>query len=189
MNHISIEGMDGVGKSTTCKLLADKLGYEFIEKPLHFLFDDNNEIIRYQEIARRINENPNRNVTSMFYGLGSIYMYELFKDKNIVTDRHLASNYAWSGTDFNEDVYDLLIKKLGVPELTIILYAPREIIENRLRNRNMEDKDIARVEKSEEIYKKMIFFCQKYKFPYKVICTSTLTLEETVAKILEEIKK
>ena len=38
MIHISIEGMDGVGKSTTCKLLAEKLGYIFVEKPLHYLF-------------------------------------------------------------------------------------------------------------------------------------------------------
>ena len=33
MKHLSIEGMDGVGKSTTCKLLAEKLGYIFVEKP------------------------------------------------------------------------------------------------------------------------------------------------------------
>ena len=37
MNHISIEGMDGVGKTTTCRLLAEKLGYEFVDKNLRFL--------------------------------------------------------------------------------------------------------------------------------------------------------
>ena len=36
--HISIEGFDGVGKTTICRLLTEKLGYEFVEKPLHFLF-------------------------------------------------------------------------------------------------------------------------------------------------------
>ena len=35
MNHISIEGMDGVGKSTTCRLVAERLGYIGVEKPLH----------------------------------------------------------------------------------------------------------------------------------------------------------
>ena len=45
MNHISIEGMDGVGKSTTCKLLAEKLGYIFVEKPLHYLLDDKEDEI------------------------------------------------------------------------------------------------------------------------------------------------
>ena len=43
MIHISIEGMDGVGKSTTCTLLADRLGYKLIEKPLHYLLDNNIE--------------------------------------------------------------------------------------------------------------------------------------------------
>ena len=46
MNHISIEGMDGVGKSTTCKLLAEKLEYIFVEKPLHYLLDDSDDEIK-----------------------------------------------------------------------------------------------------------------------------------------------
>ena len=93
MNHISIEGMDGVGKSTTCKLLAEKLGYIFVEKPLHYLLDDSDdEIKQYQKVAKRVNDNPNRNFTAWYYGLNNIYLYEKFKDQNIVTDRHIVSN-------------------------------------------------------------------------------------------------
>ena len=81
MNHISIEGMDGVGKSTTCKLLAERLGYIFVEKPLHYLLDDSDdEIKQYQKVAKRVNANPNRNFTAWYYGLNNIYLYEKFKD-------------------------------------------------------------------------------------------------------------
>lgn len=37
MRHISIEGMDGVGKTTLSNRIAEKLGYKFVEKPLHYL--------------------------------------------------------------------------------------------------------------------------------------------------------
>ena len=47
MAHSAIEGMDGVGKTTTCKLLAERLGYKFIEKNLRFLFDENDEFDNY----------------------------------------------------------------------------------------------------------------------------------------------
>lgn len=188
MIHISIEGMDGVGKSTTCKLLSDKLGYEFIEKPLHYLLDKDEESYDdYKRIRDQVNANPNRNFTSWFYGLGSLFMYEAFKDKNIVTDRHLASNYAWSGSDSNGDVYDLLVKKLGVPKLTVILYSPSDVIVERLKNRNKDDKDIARAKESERIYARMIEFCKKYKFPYVVIDTTNLSPEEVVNKIVKEL--
>ena len=189
MIHISIEGMDGVGKTTTCKLLAEKLGYQFIEKPLHYLFDKSeNDFDEYLRIRDQVNANPNRNFTSWFYGLGSLYMYETFKDKSIITDRHLASNYAWSGSDYNKDVYDLLVKKLGAPKLTVIIYSPSEVIVQRLFSRDKEDKDIARAKQSEIIYKRMIEFCEEYKFPYIVIDTSKLKPEEVVSKILEELK-
>ena len=187
MIHISIEGMDGVGKSTTCKLLAEKLGYKFVEKPLHLLFDKNEESFEeYIRIRDQVNANPNRIFTSWFYGLGSIYMYERYKNANIVTDRHFASNYAWSGTKDNTEVYDLLIKKIGTPKLTVILYCPSEVIKQRLKERKTDDSDIAKVKKSETIYAKMIDFCKAKKMPYVVIDTSSLTPEEVVETILKE---
>lgn len=189
MNHISIEGMDGVGKSTTCNLLARKLGYKFVEKPLHYLFDNNEATFdEYIRIRDQVNANPNRVFTSWFYGLGSIYMYELFKNENIVTDRHFASNYAWSGSDDNNEVYDLLIQKLGAPKLTVILYSPSEIIVNRLISRNKEDSDIKKAKKSEMIYQRMIEFCKNKNLPYIVIDTSNLTPDEVVDTILKELK-
>lgn len=190
MIHISIEGMDGVGKSTTCKLLAKKLGYKFVEKPLHYLFDkEEDRFDEYLRIRNQVNANQNRDFTSWFYGLGSLFMYETFKEENIVTDRHLASNYAWSGADYNEDVYDLLVKKLGAPKLTVILYSPSDVIVKRLISRDRNDKDIVRAKQSERIYERMIAFCKKYSFPYVVIDTSKLRPEEVVNKILEELKE
>jgi len=37
--HISIEGFDGVGKTTISQLLAKRLEFELVEKPLKYLFD------------------------------------------------------------------------------------------------------------------------------------------------------
>lgn len=189
MNHISIEGMDGVGKSTTCELLAKRLGYKFIEKPLHYLFDkDDSSFEEYIRIRDQVNTNSNRVFTSWFYGLGSIYMYDLFKNSEIVTDRHLASNYAWSGTKDNKEVYELLVKKLGAPKLTVILYAPSDVIVERLKKRNKEDSDIAKAKNSEVIYQKMIEFCKDYNFSFIVIDSSKLNPSEVVDKIVEAIK-
>lgn len=181
--------MDGVGKSTTCELLAKRLGYKFVEKPLHYLFDKNSDSFEeYIRIRNQVNANSNRIFTSWFYGLGSIYMYELFKDSNIVTDRHLASNYAWSGTKDNKEVYELLVKKLGVPKLTVILYATSDVIVERLKGRNKQDSDIAKAKNSEVIYSRMIEFCNDYKFPFIIIDSSKLSPIEVVDKICEAIE-
>ena len=188
MAHIAIEGMDGVGKTTTCKLLAERLGYKFIEKNLRFLFDENDEFDNYFRIRDKVNANPDRLFTSWFYGLGNIYLYTMFKDENIITDRHFLSNYAWSGTDDNTEVYDLLVKKLGFPDLTVILYADETAIFNRLRSRDEYDGDLDKVKKAKEKYEKMVFFCEKYKMPYMVVDTSNLTPDQTVELIMKRIE-
>lgn len=190
MNHISIEGVDGVGKSTTCKLLAERLGYIFVEKPLHFLLDDcDEEFEQYKKVAKRVNANSNRNFTAWYYGLNNIYLYDKFKNQNIVTDRHIVSNYCWSGTDYNDDIYNLILTKIGKPKLTVILYATPEIILIRLKKRNINDPDIAKVPKSEKAYERMIYFCEKKKLEYIVIDTSNITPEETVNLIIKRIEK
>ena len=190
MNHISIEGMDGVGKSTTCKLLAEKLGYEFVEKPLHYLLDDNDdEIFQYQKVAKRVNSNPNRTFTAWYYGLNNIYLYEKFKDKNIVTDRHIVSNYCWSGSKDNGDIYNLILKKIGKPKLTVILYAKPEVIMARLKKRDINDSDLVKVEKSEKAYERMIYFCETKKLNYMVIDTSNKNVDEVVNEILKRLEE
>ena len=188
MAHIAIEGMDGVGKTTTCKLLAERLGYKFIEKNLRFLFDENDSFDNYFRIRDKVNANSDRLFTSWFYGLGNIYLYTMFKDENIVTDRHFLSNYAWSGTDDNTEVYDLLVKKLGFPDLTVILYADETAIFNRLRSRDENDGDLDKVKKAKAKYEKMVFFCEKYKMPYMVVDTSNLTPDQTVELIMKRIE-
>ena len=190
MNHISIEGMDGVGKSTTCKALAEALNYKFVEKPLHYLLDDDeNEITQYQKVAKKVNSNLNRNFTAWYYGLNNIYLYELFKNENIVTDRHFVSNYCWSGTNYNKDIYNLILKKIGKPKLTVILYAKPETILKRLKKRDINDSDISKVNKSEKAYERMIYCCEIFKLPYIVIDTSNKEVDEVVDIIIKKIKE
>lgn len=189
MNHISIEGMDGVGKSTTCKLLAEKLGYKFVEKPLHYILDDDeDDVTQYQRVAKIVNANSNRNFTAWYYGLNNIYLYERFKDQDIVTDRHIVSNYCWSGSDYNDDIYDLILKKIGKPNLTVILYARPEEILKRLKHRDINDSDISKVSKSEKAYERMIYFCEKKKLEYMVVDTENKSPDMIVEEIVERLR-
>lgn len=187
--HISIEGFDGVGKTSTCELLAKRLGYEFVEKPLHYLFDEGDSFDEYLRIRDKVNACPDRDFTASFYGLGSLYLYHLYDGKSIVTDRHLCSNYAWSGTEGNLDVYDLLLKKLGKPCLTVVLYAKPETIKKRLTGRDNNDPDLKRIGKSEEIYAKMRRFCEKNGLNTLWVHTDALSPEQIVELILERLSK
>lgn len=188
MKHISIEGMDGVGKTTTSKLLAERLGYVFVDKNLKFLFDEGDSYENYFRIRDKVNKSEDRLFTAWFYGLGNIYLHTLFKNTNIVTDRYFLSNYAWSGTKNNKEVYDLLVKKLGFPDLTVILYADDETIAKRILGRDKKDRDIKKVRQAKEKYEKMICFCEHYNMPYMVIDSSTLAPEEVVELIVKRIE-
>lgn len=188
MQHIAIEGMDGVGKTTASKLLAKRLGYKFIDKNLRELFDDGDSYNNYIRIRDKVNASPDRLFTAWFYALGNIYLHTAHEKENIVTDRYFLSNYAWSGTENNDEVYDLLVKKLGFPDLTVILYADEHAILSRLRHRDELDSDIKKVTLAKEKYEKMIYFCEKYKMPYMVIDTSYLSPEEVVEVIMKRIE-
>lgn len=172
--HISIEGIDGVGKTTFATLVSKALGFKFVEKPLHYLFDeiDNENYIRIRDI---VNASSNRVFTSWFYGLGNIYTYEKFKDQDIVTDRHLLSNYSWSGEPESEAIFDLLVEKIGIPDYTFIVYANEETVMNRIVGRDISDPDILKVSLIPEVYRKMESFCVKHKMPYQLIDTSDIS--------------
>jgi thymidylate kinase len=190
MKHISIEGFDGVGKTTICNLLSKKLGYEFIEKPLKYLFDVDGQEQEYIRIRDYINqESPkNRPLSATFYGLGNIFLYHKFKNQNIITDRHILSNYAWSFDETSEKVYELLYEILGEPNYTFILKGSREVIKERLISRNHSDSDLKKLDFVDSVYTKMIQYADKYNMHYHVIDTDSKSPQVIVEEILDIIE-
>lgn len=88
----------------------------------------------------------------------------------------------------NTEVYDLLVKKLGFPTMTFILFAKEAALTKRLKNRQNEDKDLRKVELAKDKYAKMQSFCEKYRMPHLLIDTSYLSPDEVVSIILANLK-
>ena len=88
---ITIDGLDGAGKSTLAKSLSEKLGYEYIDKPIYELFnvkgDDNylyDEIYHIQDLI--YNKTDSNTLKSYFTGLSLLYIKECMSDKNLIID-------------------------------------------------------------------------------------------------------
>ena len=41
--QIAIEGMDGVGKTSIAQYIRDNYNFKFVEKPLHYFYNDGKE--------------------------------------------------------------------------------------------------------------------------------------------------
>ena len=84
--HIAIEGMDGVGKTTVANILAKKLNFTIVEKPLHLLFDQNDSFTNYIKYRDYVNlQVDNDPLRAWFYGLGNIFL-----DRSLVFRRAFA---------------------------------------------------------------------------------------------------
>ena len=186
--HISIEGMDGVGKSTTSKMLADKLGFTLVEKPLHYLLDQDGSMENYLKIRDYVNKQEDRVFTSWFYGLGNVYLYHKFNGQKIITDRHLLSNYCWSGTTESEVVFDTLVQVLDQPDFTFVLEADEHTVRERLIGRDIRDPDILKINFIPDAYRKMKEFLQKYQMKHEIINTTSLNREEVCDIIISKLK-
>ena len=185
--HIAIEGMDGVGKSTVCKILSERTGFKNIDKPLRFLFNDEGDYAEYIRIRGKVNAHSERVFTSWFYGLSATYLYAEHENEDIITDRHLVSNFIWSGEPDSYRVFDILVEVLGCPDLTVILKASQDTILERLNRRDVCDSDIQKAAKTDYFYSKVDFFFQRYPMPHIEIVTDKLTPGQICDIILDKL--
>ena len=186
--HIAVEGFDGVGKSTAAKKLAQVTGFLLVEKPLHFLFDEEGDR-EYIRIRDAVNKSKNQKFTGWFYGLGNIYLYEKFKGQNIITDRHILSNYCWSGAPETDYIFDAIYKTVGTPDFTFLISADPEVIERRMKKRNPNDSDLRKVQYIKTAYEKMQTVLDRYKMPGIILDTTHLDEKAVVERMVSELKK
>ena len=188
--HIAIEGLDGVGKTSTAKILAETLGFTFMEKPMQFFVDTNDELKKYMYLTNWLNKEASNTLKACFYGCGNLLVSMEAKKKNIITDRHLASNWYWNGDNENKGLFDCLIKDAGIPDLTVILYAPPEIRKQRIISRDPNDKDIGRFDTlPPDAYDKMESLVKQYSMPYIFIDNSNMDAKQTVEIIITKSRE
>ena len=187
--HIAIEGMDGVGKTTAARNLAKRLNFKIVEKPLHYLFDEEEGNFKnYIRIRNYINEQvDNDALRAWFYGLGNILLDNKFEDENIITDRHFASNYFWCGNDSTEKIFELMVNLVGKPDFTFLIYTTIEEAEKRIRSRDPNDPDLHKAKLYPHAREKMESFLKRYKMDYSMINTTNLSPKEVVEKMLSSL--
>lgn len=153
---IVIEGLDGSGKATQSKLLA-----EYINNSLYITFPDYNnkssELVKMylnKEIKDNAND-VNPYAASIFYAADRYISYvkhwetDYKNNKNIIADRYSMSNIIHQMSKLPESEWDIFISwvydfefermKLPRANLTFFLYVPVEISQKLLSSRYNND--------------------------------------------------
>ncbi|CCZ58500.1 deoxynucleoside kinase [Clostridium sp. CAG:710] len=190
---ITIDGLDGAGKSTLAKSLSEKLGYEYIDKPIYELFnvkgDDNylySEIYHIQDLI--YNKTDSNTLKSYFTGLSLLYIKECMSDKNLIIDRGLLSAFAFNGDMNSKPVFETLIN-LGVFfDAAIIVTVSNEERIKRIKKRNENDPDLELDKIRNLRYDSMNQFILEHpELPCHIINTDNLTQEEVLDEALNYI--
>lgn len=187
---IAIEGMDGVGKTTIAKMVANSNNMIYVEKPLTNLFEtedkDGKKILA--KVSEKIYEFDDEAIKAWFFGMGNIYTFLKYKESDLIIDRHFASNYFWNGTKRTDIIFKTMIELIGNPDITIILYASVKTRMHRLYKRNPNDYDLTDKEKHVIGYDKMIKFLSDYNIPFIVVDTEGKNEEAVYNEVNEIIK-
>ncbi len=182
---IAIEGMDGAGKSFVAKKIADEFDYEYRALPNKSFFNMNDE--EYKALCNRVYSLNDDYAKAWFFGFGNIISTKNV-GKSVVLDRHFLSNYFWNGTVESEEVFKTMLDLIGIPDLTIVLYAGSEERMKRIASRDLLDKDLKDPDMLVFGYDKMIEFANKYKLPFLVINTEKFD-KNMVVKICNQLIK
>lgn len=185
---IAIEGMDGVGKTTIAKIMAEKYGYKYLEKPLEELM--NIGVIDGRTNLKMICENiyslNDERLKAWFFGLGNLYSFINYRNEDLILDRHFASNYFWNGSDRTKEIFRLMIDYISFPDITILLVASTKTRLSRIKQRDKNDYDLIDIEKHVYGYDKMISFLEEFNIPYTIVDTDDKSIDE-VLELVDEI--
>ncbi len=192
---ITVDGLDGCGKSTLAKGLANRLGFKYIDKPLYQLFnvsgDDNilyKPLCQMQDVV--YNKTSSDKLKAFFIGLSLLYIKEEFASQNIVIDRGILSCYAYNGNDISNQVFKYLIE-LGLWfNVSILLYVSPEVRKKRLFDRNPNDSDLSFDKIMDLKYDSINCLLTQYPdLPIIKINTDNLTSNEVLELAIDSLKR
>ena len=173
---ITLEGIDGTGKSSAAKMLAQELGFVFMSTP-------GDEYMSLRKAATR------NKYSAYHYYLSACYQVsELAKMQNIVCDRYIHSTIAYNWPFSGECPQDLYAYFEGLrrPEKSFLLCASESVRRERMSERKRQggviselDGDFAGQDRAQKVYE---------SFPELVrVDTDNLSLRDVVDVLVQEV--
>ena len=177
--HIAVEGVDAVGKTTTAKELANRLGMNYYSKSLHAMRDSSGVYDSFITLKDLLQD---QTYPSDFGFRGSFVLGRV-RGEDIISDRFMTSNFWAHGHGKHYDELLKLMETFGSPDLTVILYADPAVIADRMFKRDPNDKDIAKLPYIKEAYQTMLEFVTRTNLPYILFDTTELTFDAAVSAL------
>ena len=172
---IVLEGIDGAGKSTVSRLLADSIGATLIRTPQRGFSDARTLIDEEAELQSRF----------FFYLSTVLFASEkikrLLKDSHVVCDRYIVSTLGYHKSLGLDLKFDLSSIELTKPDFTFFLRLDDEDErQRRIKGRNKFTKTDALIDDA-IVRKKLVM--EYLKFPMTQIDTCDSSADEVVAMI------
>lgn len=179
---ITLDGVDGVGKTTTCALLAASLNATLFKSPsepflsTRHIVDTNIEPLTRYFFFRAANQHDSLKIEAL-----------LNEGKTIVCDRYVYSTYAYHAV-MDERVNGIFERTgLVAPDLSILLSAPSQTRQERLQARKLQDQAYDRILENNSEYQDRVQDFFQYLEMFE-IDTAIHTPEQVVRIIIAKIE-
>ncbi len=176
-----LEGADGTGKSTLCKILAERLkATSYVTPPK-----------KYKEQRERIDKEASEDEHYRFYRdavqEASKEIAALLENGGrVVCDRYWLTTYTHHqvmGSKVSKDDF----KSITVPTLTVILALNHEVQIRRMRQRGMSTEDRRELEKQREIATAFYKNALDFSLPFILLDTQSFSPEACAEIIVKAV--
>ena len=191
MMIVSIEGLDGSGKSTIIEKVAEKLMKHNIDVlitseptngPVGKLIK---EYLKQQQIER------DRNLEALLFAADRLWHWKnviqpaVISGKIVITDRYLHSSLAYQSTNLIEEKWILEINKyVPDPDISVFIDVPPEICLKRLKESGRSLSIMENIENLEVVYKRYLDLVKRGKLR---VINGLRKVEEISDEIVEVI--
>lgn len=184
---ISVDGADGVGKTSLAKKLSQALGFEFVGHPLWAMLKIKSKDSKKYKFAHRVQraifrfKESSKLVSEVFCNL-LLRFKNKNRNRNIVLDRGFLSTLIYNLSPKTIKIFDRYVRRGADFDVNILLTCSKEERIERIEKRDKHDLDL----KFKKVYNLDADLTAEYAKSRNLNCIVIDTTKKTEQQVFEE---